>query len=115
MWGGEIFVPRIPSYRILDVAAAIAPEAETKIVGIRAGEKLHEQLITGTDSLSTVEFDDYFAIMPSLPQWDTDAFRMTSGERPGRMCDPDFSYDSGTNTDFLTVDQLRAPISAELL
>jgi UDP-N-acetylglucosamine 4,6-dehydratase (inverting) len=114
MWGGEIFVPRIPSYRILDVAAAVAPDAEIKVVGIRAGEKLHEQMITSTDSLNTVEFDDYFVILPSAPVWDTDTFRETSGPHPGRRCRPDFSYDSATNGRFLTVDELRHLIGTEL-
>ncbi|MEO1056162.1 MAG: UDP-N-acetylglucosamine 4,6-dehydratase (inverting) [Actinomycetota bacterium] len=114
MWGGEIFVPKIPSYRIIDVAAAIAPDAERKIVGIRPGEKLHEEMITSTDSYSTIEFDSYFVIMPSWPQWDADEFRNSSSERPGRYCDPGFSYDSATNDRFLTVDQLRALITSEV-
>lgn len=107
MWGGEIFVPRIPSYRITDVAAAIDPSAELVDVGIRPGEKLHEEMITKTDSLSSIEFDDYFVILPSLPQWDVEDFRMNSGPTPGRTCAPGFSYDSGTNDEFLTVDELR--------
>lgn len=107
MWGGEIFVPKIPSYRILDVAAAIAPDAEIDIVGIRPGEKLHEEMITKTDSLSTIEFDDYFVILPSLPRWDVEKFRLESGTAPGTQCTPGFSYDSGTNSEFLTVEQLR--------
>ena len=114
MWGGEIFVPKIPSYRILDVAAAVAPTAEIKLVGIRAGEKLHEQMITSTDSLNTVEFDDYFVILPSAPVWNTDEFRESSGPQQGRTCEPDFSYDSATNERFLTVDELRQLIATEL-
>ncbi len=114
MWGGEIFVPKIPSYRIVDVAAAIAPDAEQKIVGIRPGEKLHEEMITSTDSYSTIEFDSYFVIMPSWPQWDADEFRTDSSERPGRYCDPGFSYDSNTNDRFLTVDELRGLIESEV-
>jgi UDP-N-acetylglucosamine 4,6-dehydratase/5-epimerase len=114
MWGGEIFVPKIPSYRITDIATAIAPDAEQKIVGIRPGEKLHEEMITSTDSLSTVEFDSYFVIMPSYPQWDIDAFRETSSSAPGRYCEPGFSYDSGTNDHFLSVDELRELIAREV-
>ena len=113
MWGGEIFVPKIPSYRITDIATAIAPEAEQKIVGIRPGEKLHEEMITSTDSLSTIEFESYFVIMPSYPQWDTDAFRTESGDAAGEPCEPGFSYDSGTNHHFLTVDELRDLIGRE--
>lgn len=114
MWGGEIFVPRIPSYRILDVAEAVAPGMETKVVGIRPGEKLHEEMITRTDSLSTVQFDDYFVILPSYHDWDIDEFRAAGNGAPGRMCEPGFSYDSGTNEEFLTVDQLRDLIATEI-
>jgi FlaA1/EpsC-like NDP-sugar epimerase len=114
MWGGELFVPKIPSYRIPDVATAVAPDATTQVVGIRPGEKLHEEMITRTDSLSAIEFDTYFVIMPSFPQWDAEQFRLTSHTSPGEYCKPGFSYDSGTNTDFLTVDQLRALIATEL-
>lgn len=113
MWGGEIFVPKIPSYRILDVAKAIAPDAEVEIVGIRPGEKLHEEMITKTDSLSTIEFDDYFVIAPSYPLWDLDVFAAESGPS-GRRCEPGFSYDSGSNDTFLTVDELRSLIAAHV-
>lgn len=114
MWGGELFVPKIPSYRILDLAEAIAPEAEIKVVGIRPGEKLHEEMITSTDSLSTVEFDDYFVILPSYHAWDVDEFRESSSESPGQMCRPGFRYDSGGNDRFLTVAELRDLIAREL-
>jgi FlaA1/EpsC-like NDP-sugar epimerase len=115
MWGGEIFVPRIPSYRITDVATAVAPEAEMKIVGIRPGEKLHEEMITSTDSLSTVEFKDYYVIMPSTPQWDVEEFRQASNSSPGKPCDAEFSYQSGTNSDFLSVEELRSLIAREIV
>jgi FlaA1/EpsC-like NDP-sugar epimerase len=114
MWGGEIFVPKIPSYRITDIATAIAPEAEQKVVGIRPGEKVHEEMITSTDSLSTVEFDDYFVIKPSFDLWDVDEFAASSGPTPGKRCIPGFSYDSGTNDHFLTVDELRGLIAEHL-
>lgn len=114
MWGGEIFVPRIPSYRITDLAEAIAPDAEQKIVGIRPGEKLHEEMVTSTDSLNTVEFEDYFVILPSYHQWDVDAFRTESNDEPGEMCEPGFSYNSGTNEEFLSVQELRELIATEL-
>jgi UDP-N-acetylglucosamine 4,6-dehydratase/5-epimerase len=113
MWGGELFVPRIPSYRILDVAKAIAPEARIEIVGIRPGEKLHEEMITETDSLSTVEFEKYFVILPSMQQWDPEEFRLKSNGRPGRRVEFGFSYNSGTNSHFLSVDELRALIAGE--
>jgi UDP-N-acetylglucosamine 4,6-dehydratase (inverting) len=113
MWGGEIFVPKIPSYRILDVAAAVAPDAHIDVVGIRPGEKLHEQMITSTDSLSTIEFDDYYVILPSYHAWDVDEFAASSGPQPGRPCPPEFSYDSSTNGHFLTVEELRHLIETE--
>lgn len=107
--GGEIFVPKIPSYRILDVAEAVAPECEKKIVGIRPGEKLHEEMITDTDSLSTIDLGQYYAILPSVSFSHTDedylnhhkAIRVPFG----------FKYNSGTNTKWETVDSLRALIS----
>lgn len=112
MWGGEIFVPRIPSYRIADIAQAIAPDAELEVVGIRPGEKLHEEMITQTDALSTIEFECYFVITPSYEQWDMEEFRTTSGPTAGKLCEFGFSYDSGTNQSFLTVDELKALIAS---
>ena len=101
--GGEIFVPRIPSYRLPDLAAAIAPGCEQIVVGVRPGEKLHEEMITHSDSFYTVEYDDHYAILPTLPHWDDARFH----ESDGRPCTPGFSYDSGTNPDFLDVPTLR--------
>lgn len=111
MWGGEIFVPKIPSYRITDVAAAVAPECALRVVGIRPGEKLHEEMITETDSLSTVEFDRYFVILPSTRPWTVERFVEEFG---GKMCEPGFRYSSGTNTEWLSVDDLRALIKAHV-
>jgi UDP-N-acetylglucosamine 4,6-dehydratase (inverting) len=113
MWGGEIFVPKIPSYRILDVAKAIAPDATIEIVGIRPGEKLHEEMITIDDALMTIEFEDYYVISPSFRQWDPDEFRLTSNSRPGKRCELGFSYGSGTNDHFLTVEELGTLIEQE--
>ena len=107
MWGGEIFVPKIPSYRILDVADAIAPECRKEIVGIRAGEKLHEEMVTSTDALSTIEFADYFVILPSIALWDVEEFKRNFS---GRSCPDGFCYNSGTNSEWLSVEQLRALI-----
>ena len=114
MWGGELFVPRIPSYRILDVAKAVAPDARIEVVGIRPGEKLHEEMITVTDALNTIEFDDYFVILPSTPLWDVERFRCESNGSPGKRREYGFSYDSGTNEQFLTVEELRHLIATEL-
>lgn len=110
MWGGELFVPKIPSYNILDVAKAIAPNAKINVVGIRPGEKLHEEMITRTDSLNTVEFDDYFVILPSTPLWDNEKFRLESNGKQGKYCAFGFSYNSGNNSRFLSVDELKALI-----
>ncbi|MDJ0663496.1 MAG: UDP-N-acetylglucosamine 4,6-dehydratase (inverting) [Acidimicrobiia bacterium] len=114
MWGGELFVPKIPSYRILDVAEAVDPDARIEIVGIRPGEKVHEDLITRTDSLSTVEFDDYYVIKPSYRQWDEEEFRLTSSTSPGTPTEPGFHYSSDANKVFLTVEQLRDLIATEI-
>jgi len=107
MWGGELFVPKIPSYNILDVAEAIAPNLEIKEVGIRPGEKLHEEMITATDSINTVEFDDYFVILPSTKLWDIEKFKDESYGKPGKFSDFGFAYNSGNNDQFLSIDELR--------
>jgi FlaA1/EpsC-like NDP-sugar epimerase len=109
MWGGELFVPKIPSYCITDLAKAIAPEAAHEIVGMRPGEKLHEEMITLTDAMNTVEFDDYYAIMPNSNrlEWDTEKFVEESNGKPGVRCEEGFRYDSGTNKEFLSVEQIR--------
>lgn len=106
-WGGEIFVPKIPSYRITDVATAIGPDCEQTLVGIRPGEKLHEEMITETDSLNTIETDRYYVITSSTPTWDVDEYLKAFN---GQRVPMGFKYNSGTNTDWLTVEQLRAQI-----
>jgi FlaA1/EpsC-like NDP-sugar epimerase len=107
MWGGELFVPKIPSCNILDIAKAIAPECKHKIVGIRPGEKLHEEMITETDALNSVEFEKYFVILPSTELWDVDKFRRESNSSVGKMCEFGFSYNSETNNDFLNIADLK--------
>jgi UDP-N-acetylglucosamine 4,6-dehydratase/5-epimerase len=107
MWGGELFVPKIPSYRITDIAEAIATGIPTRIVGIRPGEKLHEEMITTTDALNCIEFENYYAIMPSTKLWDIEKFRKESNRKIGSYCKTGFAYNSETNSDFLSVDDLR--------
>jgi UDP-N-acetylglucosamine 4,6-dehydratase (inverting) len=107
MWGGEIFVPKIPSYRITDVAEATGPDCEKVFVGIRPGEKLHEEMITQTDAINTIEFDEYYVILPAMPLWDIDQFTAAFNGRP---CPDGFRYCSGTNTEWLTVEQIRSLI-----
>ncbi|GAB3237141.1 UDP-N-acetylglucosamine 4,6-dehydratase (inverting) [Hymenobacter seoulensis] len=106
-WGGEIFVPKIPSYKITEVAKAIGPDCRQEIVGIRPGEKLHEAMITETDALSTVELDRYYVILPFTPRWDVDDFiRHFNGKR----VDSGFYYDSSNNTEWLSAEQIRKEI-----
>ena len=100
--GGEIFVPRIPSYHISDVATAIAPNCEQRIVGIRAGEKVHEEMITTSDSFTTVDCGEYYAILPV--HGDLIQRYCANG---AKMVGAGFSYNSGQNKQFLTVDELR--------
>ena len=102
--GGEVFVPKIPSYRITDVAEAIGPECEKPVVGIRPGEKIHEEMITASDSYNTVDLGDYYAILPMSAQYSRQSYCENNGCHP---VEQGFAYNSGTNPDFLTVDQLR--------
>ena len=108
--GGELLVPKIPSYRICDVATAIAPHARQEIVGIRPGEKIHEEMITSSDSLNTVDLGSYYAILPTWAQYTVDAYCKRCNAVP---VEPGFFYNSGTNPDFLTVEQLRALIEKD--
>jgi FlaA1/EpsC-like NDP-sugar epimerase len=114
MWGGEVFVPKIPSYRIVDVAVAVDAECRIEVVGIRPGEKLHEEMITDTDSLNTLEFSDYFVILPSTPLWDVERFASTSGNVPAQKVPFGFRYNSGDNPDFLSVENLHGLIATQL-
>jgi FlaA1/EpsC-like NDP-sugar epimerase len=105
--GGEIVVPKIPSYRITDVAKAIGPDCEHPVVGVRPGEKIHEEMITASDSFNTVDLGRYFAILASPD----DSLRSTYlAQKHVTQVPKGFSYNSGTNTDFLTVESLRALI-----
>lgn len=115
MWGGELFVPKTPSYRIIDVAKAVDSTCKLKIIGIRPGEKLHEDMITETDALNTVEFDNYFVILPAaLPNWNVEQFIRTSSSQPGKYVADGFSYNSSSNQDFLTVEELEDLIQNEI-
>jgi UDP-N-acetylglucosamine 4,6-dehydratase (inverting) len=115
LWGGELFVPKIPSYQILDLAKAIAPEAKHKIVGIRPGEKLHEEMITESDAMNTIEFDDYFVIVPAICQWDKSRFIIESNAKKGKQCPENFSYNSKTNKPYLTIDELKKLIDENVI
>lgn len=100
--GGEIFVPKIPSYKIETVAKAVSPSAKLEYVGIRAGEKLHEEMITESDSFYTIEFDKYYAILPSYADMDK-YIKHYHAEK----VTPGFKYNSGTNTDWVSVEEMR--------
>jgi UDP-N-acetylglucosamine 4,6-dehydratase len=106
MEGGEIFVPRIPSTTILDVARAIAPDAELPVVGIRPGEKLHEEMISEDDARRTFAHDGYFVIAPLLAQWGT-----TAARNSGKPVPEGFFYRSDTNDQWLDVDAIRGLIA----
>ena len=106
--GGEIFVPKIPSYKIMDVATAIAPECSTKIVGIRPGEKLHEEMITDTDSLNTIDLGIYYAILPSVSYANTEEDYIQ--HHKAKKVPFGFKYNSGTNTEWETIESLRSLI-----
>lgn len=108
MKGGEIFVPKIPSTRITDIAAAIAPELPHRIIGIRPGEKLHEVMITEDDARNTLELDDRYVIAPSFHFWQRDNYH-AAGARPVRTS---FRYSSDENDEWLNIRQLRAMIGA---
>lgn len=104
MRGGEIFVPKIPSMGIMDLAQAICSECDIDIVGIRPGEKLHEVMITEDDARHTVEFDDYYTIVPEFTWWGSEVEK-------GKQVPDGFVYSSDTNTDWLTVEQLEKMIA----
>lgn len=110
MHGGEIFVPKIPSMKITDLARAVAPESELRVVGIRPGEKLHEVMIPDDDARSTVEHDDYYTILPLFHEWDADAFVLRNG---GRWCEPGFKFSSDNNNRWITAEELREMIGLE--
>ena len=107
MRGGELFVPKIPSYRILDVAEAIAPGVPIEEIGIRAGEKLHEAMITADDARNTVEFPEHYIIQPPFEWWTPPV--------DGEPCRENFSYTSDRNDRWLTVEELRALAKRECL
>ena len=109
--GGEIFVPKIPSYRIADVATAVAPNCKQVVVGIRPGEKIHEEMITSSDSFCTIDLGQYFAILPQDG-------RLVDEYKENNIVfsevEPGFAYNSGSNSSFLSVDEIRALIKSNI-
>lgn len=106
-WGGEVFIPKIPSYKITDVAKAIGPDCEHKIIGIRPGEKIHEEMITASDSFFTYDLGNYYAIIPQKPTWNVDQF---ISHFNAKRVEEGFAYNSGNNTEWETIESLRALI-----
>jgi len=103
-WGGELFVPKIPSYRIRDVAQAIGPDCEHRVIGIRPGEKIHEEMITASDSFNTYDLGKYYVILPTVPNFKVSDFIDHFG---AQAITPGFSYNSGENTEWESVERLR--------
>jgi UDP-N-acetylglucosamine 4,6-dehydratase len=113
--GGEIFVPKIPSYRITELAEAIGPECKHPVVGIRPGEKVHEEMVTSSDSLNTIETDRYYVIVPNLTDTNfKDAVAKYLSHYRAKPVEPGFRYSSGANDKWLTVDEIRTLIRQHL-
>jgi UDP-N-acetylglucosamine 4,6-dehydratase (inverting) len=110
-WGGELFVPKIPSFRIMDLVEAIAPDCKTEIIGIRPGEKIHEEMITSSDSFYTYDLGKYYVILPSRPTWNLELFIQSFNAKRVPL---GFSYNSEENTEWESVDSLRNLIKENL-
>lgn len=110
MWGGELFVPKIASYRITDVAKAFAADAKIKIIGLRPGEKMHEEMITNSDALNTIEFKNYYVVLPStfnFINWKIEDFLKRSDDSIGKFVQEGFSYNSLKNPNFVSISDLK--------
>jgi len=103
-WGGELFVPKIPSYKVTDVAEAIAPDCKKEVIGIRPGEKIHEEMITSSDSYTTYDLGTYYAILPQVARWDLNDFIKQFNAVKVKE---GFQYNSGQNTEWLSVEEIR--------
>lgn len=103
-WGGEIFVPKIPSYKIMDIAKAIGPDCEHKVIGIRPGEKIHEEMITSSDSFFTYDLGKYYTIIPQMPNWKVADFITNFN---AKKVAEGFQYNSGENSEWVSVEELR--------
>lgn len=106
-WGGEIYIPKIPSYKITDIAMAIGPECKHEEIGIRPGEKVHEEMITASDSFYTYDLGRYYAILPTTPKWKVEEYKT---EFKASLVPQGFTYNSGDNTEWETVETLRSLI-----
>ena len=113
MYGGEIIVPKLPSYNIMELAKAIAPNCKHEITGIRPGEKIHEDMIVKNDALNTLEFDNHFIVHPNTSYWNTLRNQLIE-QKIAKAAPKDFSYNSGTNNHWLSADELRLLINKHL-
>ena len=113
MLGGEIFIPKIPSYKIVDVAKAIAPKKNIKIVGIRPGEKIHEEMVSNTDAINTIEYKKYFVITPNSKFINWDKKKYMKLKRGGKSCTAGFSYNSKSNKEFLSISKIQKLIKSQ--
>ncbi len=111
-WGGEIFVPKIPSYRITDIAEAIGPDCEKPVVGIRPGEKIHEEMITASDSYYTYDLGKYYTILPATHKWNLEEFILAFN---AKKVSEGFSYSSGSNTEWESVESLKSLIKDHVI
>jgi UDP-N-acetylglucosamine 4,6-dehydratase/5-epimerase len=109
MRGGEVFVPKIPSMRLIDLANIIAPGCKTKVVGIRPGEKLHEVMVPADDAKYTIEYDDRYVILPAYHDWDSKGYMAANGGKP---CPEQFQYSSDTNVRWLSPQEAATMIGA---
>ncbi len=103
-YGGELFVPKIPSYKVTDMAKAIAPDLDLKIIGIRPGEKVHEEMITASDSYNTYDIGKYYSVLPNNPKWDLEEFIK---KHNAKKVEIGFNYNSADNTEWLSVEKIR--------
>lgn len=110
-WGGEIFVPKIPSYKITDVATAIAPDCKQEIIGIRPGEKVHEEMITSSDAFTTYDLGKYYAILPQVPTFNLKQYINHFG---AKLVEKGFQYNSGDNEEWINAEEIRTLIKEHL-
>lgn len=110
-WGGEVFVPKIPSYKITEVAKAIGPNCEYPVIGVRPGEKIHEEMITETDSLNTLDCGKYYVILPSTPIWSVDDYK---SHLKATAVPVGFKYNSGENTEWVEAAELISLIKKHI-
>ena len=111
---GEIFIPKIPSYRAIDLAKAISPKSKIKFIGIRPGEKIHEEMISNSEALNVIEYKNHFVLIPNSEFLSWDKKKYMQLNKKGKFCKDDFSYNSKTNKEFLKPQQLQKLIKSHL-